>query len=162
MIVTGVMVQYYKSCKRELWFFAHRINMNYDNEDISIGKLIHEKSYKRENKEINFENMAFDFVKKKDGISIFEIKKSSRLTEPAKYQLLYYLYNMKKSGTEAKGFLVYPEERKKDKIELTQELEKEIEDIICEIKKTVSLQIPPKAIVKPYCKRCSFFELCMV
>ena len=156
------MVQYFKSCKRELWFFAHRINMNYDNEDISIGKLIHEKSYKRENKEVNFDNMAFDFVKKKEGISIFEIKKSSKLTEPAKYQLIYYLYNMKKSGIDAKGYLVYPEERKREKFELDEELEKEMDNIIEEIKKTISLKKPPKAIKKPYCKRCSFYELCMV
>ena len=37
MRVTGVMVQYYVACKRELWFFANQINMNYDNDDISIG-----------------------------------------------------------------------------------------------------------------------------
>lgn len=156
------MVQYFKSCKRELWFFAHRINMNYNNEDISVGKLIHEKSYKRENKEVNFDNMAFDFVKKKDRISIFEIKKSSKLTEPAKYQLIYYLYNMKKSGIDAKGYLVYPEERKREKIELNEELEKEMDNIIGEIKKIISLKKPPNVIKKPYCKRCSFYELCMV
>ena len=40
--VTGVMVQYYKVCKRELWFYLNQINMNYDNEDIDIGKIIHE------------------------------------------------------------------------------------------------------------------------
>ena len=156
------MVQYFKSCERELWFFAHRINMNYDNEDISIGKLIHEKSYKRENKEVNFDNMAFDFVKKKDGISIFEIKKSSRLSEPAKYQLIYYLYNMKKSGIDAKGYLVYPEERKREKIELDEKIENEMDNIIEEIKKIILLKKPPKPIKKPYCKRCSFYELCMV
>ena len=156
------MVQYFKSCERELWFFANRINMNYNNEDISIGKLIHEKSYKRENKEVNFDNMAFDFVKKKDGISIFEIKKSSKLTEPAKYQLIYYLYNMKKSGIDAKGYLVYPEERKREKIDLNVELEKEMDNIIEEIKKIILLKKPPKVIKKPYCKRCSFYELCMV
>jgi len=136
--------------------------MNYNNEDISIGKLIHEKSYKRENKEVNFDNMAFDFVKKKDGISIFEIKKSSKLTEPAKYQLIYYLYNMKKSGIDAKGYLVYPEERKREKIDLNVELEKEMDNIIEEIKKIILLKKPPKVIKKPYCKRCSFYELCMV
>lgn len=42
--ITGVMVQYYVTCKRELWFYCNQINMNYDNDDISIGKLIHEKS----------------------------------------------------------------------------------------------------------------------
>ncbi|MDR0912023.1 MAG: CRISPR-associated protein Cas4 [Methanobrevibacter sp.] len=162
MYISGVMVQYYVSCIRELWFYANRINMNYDNEDISIGKMIHEKSYSRENKEIHFENMAFDFVNKKDGLTIFEIKKSSKLTEPAKYQLLYYLYNLKQAGQNAKGILVYPDERKRETIELTEDLEKEMEDILNNIKEIISLKTPPKARKKPYCKKCSYYELCMV
>ena len=156
------MVQYFKSCTRELWFYAHRINMNYDNEDIDIGKIMHEKSYFRENKEVQFENMAFDFVKKKGDLTIFEVKKSSRLVEPAKYQLLFYLWNMKKSGNHAKGVLLYPKERKRELVELTEELEIEMKNIICEIEKIILLKEPPKAITKPYCKKCSFFELCMV
>ena len=104
--ITGVMVQYYVTCKRELWFFANQINMNYNNEDISIGKYIHEKSYSRENKEIQFDNMVFDYVKTNEGINIFEIKKSSKLTIGAKYQLYFYMYNTKKSmNQEVKGYL---------------------------------------------------------
>ena len=37
MTITGVMVQYYKACWRELWFFANQINMDYESEDIEIG-----------------------------------------------------------------------------------------------------------------------------
>ena len=73
---TGVLVQYYVTCKRELWFFANQINMNYNNDDIDIGKFIHEKSYSRENKEIKFDNMVFDYVKNKNDLTIFEVKKS--------------------------------------------------------------------------------------
>ncbi len=54
MRITGVMVQYYKACWRELWFFANGINMDYESEDIAIGRLIHEKSYSREMRNINF------------------------------------------------------------------------------------------------------------
>ena len=50
--ITGVMVQYYKVCQRELWFYLNQINMNYDNDDIDIGRLIHENTYKREKKEL--------------------------------------------------------------------------------------------------------------
>jgi CRISPR-associated exonuclease Cas4 len=160
--ITGVMIQYFKSCKRELWFYAHKVNMNYDNEDIALGKLIHEKSYSRENKEIKFDNMAFDFVKKTNNLTIFEVKKSRKLVEPAKYQLYFYLWNMKNSGIDAKGVLVYPDERKRESIELTDEINKEMKIIIKEIKKIISLKTPPKSIIKPYCKKCSYYELCMV
>lgn len=160
--ISGVMVQYYKVCKRELWFFANQINMNYNNEDIDIGRFIHEKSYSRENKEIQFDNMVFDYVKNKDDLTIFEIKKSSSLTIGAKYQLYYYMYNMRNSKKEIKGVLVYPKERKREELILTDEIIKEMDEIIQDIGNIINLERPPKAIKKPYCKGCSFFELCMV
>lgn len=156
------MVQYYVTCKRELWFFANQINMNYNNDDIDIGRYIHEKSYSRENKEIKMDNMVFDYVKNKDDLTIFEVKKSSSLTIGAKYQLYFYLYSMRNYGKEVKGVLVYPKERKREEVILTDEIIEEMENIIEDIQNVVDLNKPPKAVKKPYCKGCSFFELCMV
>jgi len=39
--------------------------MDYESEDIEIGRLIHEKSYARERKNINLGEVSFDFVKKR-------------------------------------------------------------------------------------------------
>lgn len=50
---------------------------------------------------------------------------------------------------------------KREEIRLTDEIQ-EIDEIIEDIKRVVNLKTPPKAIKKPYCKGCSFFELCMV
>lgn len=156
------MVQYYVTCKRELWFFANQINMNYDNDDIDIGKYIHEKSYNRENKEIQFDNMVFDYVKNEDGLTIFEIKKSSSLTVGAKYQLYFYLYTMKKLGFDLKGVLVYPKEKKREELSLNDDIIEEMDNICEDIPRIIKLNKPPFAINKPYCKNCSFFELCMI
>lgn len=162
MNVTGVMVQYYIACKRELWFFANQINMNYNNDDISIGRVIHEKSFSREKKNINLGDIAFDFINTGDKNVIFEIKKSSKLEEPVRYQLYYYLWNAKKMGKEMEGMLVYPEERKREKLTLTQEKEEEIDGIIEDIQIVISQPLPPQVVIKPYCKRCTYYELCMV
>jgi CRISPR-associated exonuclease Cas4 len=162
MRVTGVMVQYYIACKRELWFFANQINMNYNNDDINIGRLIHEKSFSREKKNINLGDIVFDFVKTGDKDVIFEIKKSSKLGEPVRYQLYYYLWNAKKMGKVMDGMLVYPEERKREKIVLTQEKEEEMEKIILDIQNLVSQTLPPPVVIKPYCRRCTYYEMCMV
>lgn len=162
MNITGVMIQYYVACKRELWFFANQINMNYDNEDINIGKLIHEKSYSRESKDVNLGEVAFDFVRKGKNSTIFEVKKSSRLEEPVRYQLYYYLWYVKQLGKEMKGVIVYPKEKKREELELTPEIEARIEWIIEDIKKIVSMPLPPPVKVMPYCKRCTYYELCMV
>ena len=150
--ITGVMVQYYVTCKRELWFYYNQINMNYNNDDISIGKLIHEKSYERENKEIRLDDIVFDYVKNNNGLTVFEIKKSSNLTIGAKYQLYYYLYNIRKIYPNARRVLVYPKEKKREEIQLSEEIIDEI----------VLLDVPPKDEKNNYCKRCSFYELCKV
>ena len=162
MRVTGVMVQYYIACKRELWFFANQINMNYNNDDINIGRLIHEKSFSREKKNINLGDFVFDFVKTGDKDVFFDIKKSSKLGEPVRYQLYYYLWNAKKMGKVMDGMLVYPEERKREKIVLTQEKEEEMEKIILDIQNLVSQTLPPPVVIKPYCRRCTYYEMCMV
>lgn len=156
------MIQYYIACKRELWFYANQINMNYDNDDISIGKLIHEKSYSREIKNINFGDVAFDFVKRGNEAAIFEIKKSSKLEKPAKYQLYYYLWYVKQTGNEIKGVIVYPKEKKKEELKLNPEIEREIEEMVEDIKRIVSMPVPSHIKTRPYCKKCSYYELCMV
>lgn len=160
--VTGVMVQYYVLCKRELWFYTNQVNMNYDNDDISIGKAIHENSYKRKKKEYRIDNIVFDFIETNNELTIFEVKKSSTITLGAKYQLYYYLYTLKKAGYNPKGVLVFPKEKKREPIELTKQIEKEIIDITENIVKIAKQPIPPKEVNKPFCKRCSFYELCKI
>jgi len=161
--ITGIMVQYYIACKRELWFFTNQINMNYDNEDISIGKLIHEKSYSRERKSINLGEVAFDFAKTGKDITLFEIKKSSKLQEPVRWQLYYYMWYVKQSTEKnVKGVIVYPKEKKREKLELNSQIENRIRKIIEDIEKISLLKFPPSIKLKPYCKKCSYYELCMV
>ena len=160
--ISGVMVQYFVTCKRELWFYINQINMNYNNDDISIGKSIHERSYSRENKEIRVDNMVFDFIKDDDGLTIFEVKKSSRLTIGAKYQLYFYLYNLRIVEPDVKGVLVYPKERKKEEIVLDEKIIEEMDEILEGILEVSNLKTPPVAENKPYCKKCSFYELCRV
>ncbi|MGL6297671.1 MAG: CRISPR-associated protein Cas4 [Methanobacteriaceae archaeon] len=160
--ITGVMVQYYISCKRELWFFYNQINMNYDNENIEIGRIIHDRSFSRESKNINLGETSFDFIKKGEKTTIFEIKKSSKLEEPVRWQLYYYLWNVKKAGIDAEGVLVYPEERKREKIVLDDDVERKIVFIMDDINKIVLDVKPPKAQTKPYCKGCTYYELCFI
>lgn len=163
MKITGVMVQYYKACFRELWFFANQINMNIDDENILLGKLLHKISYSKETKNLLIDDtISIDFKKISKNLIIFEIKKSSKLTEPSKWQLYYYLYYLKQKGIYAEGLLVYPKERRKERLILTEEIEKEMKEIIKKIPKIVFLSTPPKPVRKPYCKGCSYYEMCWV
>ena len=155
------MVNYYKVCRRELWFYMKQVNINYDNDDINIGSLIHDKYYKREKKEVCVDNMVFDFIKTKNNeLIISEVKKSSMLTVGAEYQLYFYLYILRDYNPI--GELKFPTENKTKKLYLTKEIEDEMELIMDEILSINSLDKPPEIINKPYCKKCSFHDLCMV
>ena len=63
--VTGVMIYYYFVCKRKLWYFINEINMESDNENVMLGKLLDENSYRRDDKHINIDNVInIDFINK--------------------------------------------------------------------------------------------------
>ena len=72
--VTGVMIYYYFVCKRKLWYFMNEINMESDNENVMLGKLLDENSYRRDDKHINIDNVInIDFIKEHQ--ELHEIKK---------------------------------------------------------------------------------------
>ena len=109
------------------------------------------------------DTIAIDFIKKRGEITIYEVKKSSKLEEPAKYQLYYYLWYLKnKLGKIVRGEVVYPKEKTSDTLYLTPEIEKEIQLIIEDIPKIISRNSPPPISRKPYCKNCSYYNLCYV
>ena len=55
--ITGVMIYYYFVCSRKLWYFCHQINMEDENENVQLGKLLDENSYKRDDKHIEIDGI---------------------------------------------------------------------------------------------------------
>jgi len=101
-------------------------------------------------------------VRKRDGLQVIEVKKSSKLEEPARWQLKYYLYLLLKAGVRAKGLVSYPKEGTAEEVELTGEDVGVLEEAFKGIEKVISLESPPKAEKKPYCKRCAYRDFCWV
>ena len=56
--ITGVMIYYYFVCKRKLWYFCHDLQMENvsQNENVQLGKLLDETSYRRNQKHINIDD----------------------------------------------------------------------------------------------------------
>jgi len=164
MKITGTMVFYYFVCERELWFFYNKINFDFENEDELIGRMIDNESYKKyliENSIIDNTISIDRFIKNKN--LIIEIKKSKRLAELYKWQLIYYLWYLKKNyGVKVIGKIYYEEERDYEIVVLDEKKEKEIERAIKEIKRIVKLDKPPKVKKKPYCKSCSYYNFCWI
>lgn len=157
---TGTQINYYFVCKRKLWFFSHNIELESDSDLVLMGKLLHEDSYNRKSlKEVEFERIKIDFIEKSK--EIHEVKRSRKIENAHIYQLLYYLYFLKKSANvKAKGILNYPLLKRKFNVELNSEKEKEMENILTNVKDIVSQARPPEAEWKSYCKNCAYRELC--
>jgi len=163
MVITGVQVNYFLVCKTKLWFFSRHATMEQESDLVSLGRLIHDGSYTKSKRgEVKIGRISIDFIVKGDTLIIHEVKKSDKLEKAHKYQLLYYLYYLKRRGIKAKGIIDYPSSRRRVKLELSEEDESEIERILNGVKEIISMENPPKPERKPYCRKCSYFELCWV
>ncbi len=159
--ITGTLVWYYYVCPREVWLIGHELNAFQENPLIELGRLIHQTSYVDRRKEIEVENVKFDLIRTESGeMVVGEIKKSSKFKKPAMMQLLFYLYKLKKIGVEAKGELLFPKEKKRERVELTPEMEQEIETAIRNIRRILNASVPPPAVKCRFCSKCAYFEFC--
>ncbi|NSW90411.1 MAG: CRISPR-associated protein Cas4 [Firmicutes bacterium] len=159
--VTGTLVWYYCICKREVWLMARNISSDQDNELLDIGRFIHEHSYSRKEKELELENMKLDIIENINGtVIVEEIKKTSKFIESSKMQLLFYLYELDKKGIAAEGLLLFPEEKKRERVVLDEEKKSEIEAVIRDILSITSMERPPEPAKSHYCKSCAYAEFC--
>lgn len=161
--ISGTHINYFFHCKRQLWYYSHNLDMEHTSDLVSIGKFIHNTTYIEKRKEIELENIKLDFFDTKNKI-LHEVKKSTSYEEAHKWQLLYYLFILKKKGVKCiKGELNYPKQKKIIEIILTNELEEKIKEIINEIEYIINLNLPPKIEISfNICKKCSYFELCYI
>lgn len=160
--ITGTHIWYYYCCPREVWLMLHQVNPDEDNDNMDLGRFIHEHSYLRDSsKEISLGNIRLDIVRQnKDGLVIGEVKKSSRYLKSARMQLAFYLFELKARGIEAKGELLFPKERKKEEVILTEELEQELLATMEKIKEIAGQDKPHQARKMHFCKNCAYKEFC--
>lgn len=156
------MINYYFICKRKLWYFSKDINMEQNSELVEMGKLIDENSYDREKKSILIDEMInIDFLK--DWKIIHEVKKSRKLDNAGKWQLKYYIWVLRSKGVDIeKGILDYPLLRKREEVFLDKDEEKELIEVIENVKEILNMNLPPETINKAFCKSCAYYELCYI
>lgn len=159
--INGTQINYYFICKTKLWLFSHNIQLEDESENVKLGKILHEDSYKRE-KEFLIDNLInVDFIKLTDCVEIHEVKKTQKMEKSHVYQLLYYMYYLKneKDIENIKGFLDYPKNRKKKEVFLTNEEEIKLLKIIENIHK-INVNEMPKPKKSKICRKCAYFEFC--
>lgn len=159
--VNGTLIWYYHICQRQVWLMSHSLEPNQDDPNIDLGRFIHEKSYSRNRKEISIGNIKVDVLNKRKGSLVLgEVKKSSRFKESARMQLAFYLLELKRHGLKGKGVLMFPKERRRMEVELTEELENELINIQKDIKLLILEKKPRKPTRIHFCKTCAYSEFC--
>ncbi len=161
MDVNGTLMWYYMICKREVWLMSRNVVPDQRDTNIDIGRFIHETSYNRNKKEIQFGNVKFDvLLSNKNELVIGETKKSSKFQEASRIQLLYYLRELKKAGINSKGVLLYPEEKKRIEVNLDEEAEKLLENIESQVKLIIEDDKSPPIVKNKFCRSCGYKEYC--
>lgn len=157
--ISPYIFQAFLTCYREAWLEYHSLHADQDNEYLALGRLTHEDAYRRERKEIFVDQLLkIDLFK---GDLVAEVKKSSRHIEAARMQLLYYLWYLKKhKGISMEGILLFPGERRTERVTLTSSEENKIENIIKEVEQVLSTPKPPPVQKNRYCRTCAFREFC--
>ncbi len=161
LTITGTHIWYYFICKREVWLISHQITPDQDDENIILGRYYDAEAYQRERKSLVIENSRIDVYHKENGqLVVGEVKKSSKYQESARMQLAFYLKRLKENGVHAKGELRFPTEKKKEVIQLTNELEETLKKIEEEITELIRLKQTPPPQRIGFCKNCGYVEYC--
>ncbi len=161
MQITGGLVHEYVVCKRAAWYSARRVR--FENELLLLGKMLHEKSYRGEIKNLFSEDISIDFARKESGeVWIYEVKKSTKMLNAARMQLLFYLNWLEERGVNVKGKIVVPREKYAEEVTLTSEKKEELEKLLKDMERDLSAERPPKPVRRKICEKCSYFELCWV
>ena len=163
MKVNGTLVNFYFHCKRQCYLHGNRLNLEDNSEQVKVGRALHEEKNTKENTEIALENIRIDRL---SGEYLTEVKKSGADVEAAKWQLLFYLHILKEKGVIRKGRLEFLEKGKSNKkivyVELTEEMERELEKHIQSIESLLEMDMVPEVIHKPTCKKCAYYEYCYI
>lgn len=160
--ITGLMVYYYEVCKRKLWYFTNDIQLEENNSNVILGKLLEENTYTRDEKKINIDGVInIDFIRSKK--ILHEIKKSNSIEPASILQVQYYLYYLEKKGLVGlKGILDYPLLKQTVEVNLADSDRENLENIIIGIKEILRKESPPILEKKNICKKCAYFDLCFV
>jgi CRISPR-associated exonuclease Cas4 len=157
--VTGVMMQYFAVCHRELWFESRDIEIDRDHTSIVRGTNVDEQAYSDKRRSVPIDGtIVIDVL---DDGTVMEVKPSSSMVEPARLQLLYYLWYLKHVvGVERDGILAHPTERRRESVELTPEAEQRVEEAVRGVYDVISEETPPRAERKPFCDSCAYHDFC--
>lgn len=159
--VLGSFVQAMMICPRQVWLMSRQICPDEDNVHLELGRLIDSRAYGRERKEVHLGHLSLDLVRRgEEDFVVGEVKKSSRARDAARMQLAFYLCELKEMGIQARGELLFPEERRREQVVLDDNLIQQVTDLKKRITDVIFRDTPPPLKKIPFCSKCAYAELC--
>ncbi len=136
--------------------------MEDNNENVQLGKLLDENSYKRDDKHIQIDGVInIDFIH--DNRELHEIKKSRAVEEAGIWQLKYYLYYLEERGVKGiKGRIDYPLLKRTMEVALSDEDRNVLGDVIKDINILKKQNMVPQLDKKKICSKCAYYDLCYI
>lgn len=140
--------------------------MEHNSDLVTMGKFISESTYKREDHELQIfvddASIVLDYYDKKNKI-IHEIKKTDSMENAHVWQVKYYISVLRDKGiNDVTGELNYPKLNEKIRIEFSDSDYNELQNIKDDIIKIVNNKTSPPIINRPFCKNCSYYDLCYI
>jgi CRISPR-associated exonuclease Cas4 len=165
MKISGTHINYYLICKRKLWLFHHKVQMEDHSDLVKMGKLIHETAYPyrpEKYEEIEVAGIKVDYYDPKHKV-VHEIKKTGSYEEAHAWQLKYYLYILREHGFgDVSGILEYPMQRETKQVTLGEADIEHLQQMMTDIRDLVAnSQCPPIVVVKG-CKKCAYHDFCFI
>ncbi len=98
-------------------------------------------------------------MRRGSGIELHEVKKTKKMEDAHRAQLLFYIYYLKRRGVSAEGVINYPLIRETVRVTLTPDDEANLQRDIEEIERIVQGSMPhPER--KRICAKCAYIEFC--
>lgn len=159
--LNGTLIWYYTICFRQVWLISRQLTPDENDDNIVLGRFLHENAYNRDRHEVLIGNIKIDLVHGARGeVIVGEIKKSSHARESARLQLLYYLYVLKEYGVDLKGVLLFPLEKQREEIVLDAAGIEVVEKAIAGVRDVVGQPSPPPPVRTKWCRPCAYAEYC--
>ncbi|SEN02658.1 CRISPR-associated protein Cas4 [Lihuaxuella thermophila] len=163
-LIGGQHFYYLESCKRQLWLYIHKVNLEENFESVELGRLIHDEYYQREDKEIRVDGMLIDFISR-DGY-VHETKSSKKPKKEHEIQPLFYAYYLKHilGYEQIKGAKIhYPLIKQVIELQLDEKRIQEVEEKISQILMIAKQKHMPEIHSNiRLCRKCAYFEFCHI
>ncbi|MEN3000724.1 MAG: CRISPR-associated protein Cas4 [Armatimonadota bacterium] len=163
--VRGYELNAWVICPRKCWFLQRQLLMEPHSPYVELGRLIHQEALaepaRREPTFTEVSIEGFARIDKLAGELVYEIKRSPRKQEAHRLQLLYYLYLLRERGLTLKGVLYYPEQKRREIVELDEAGLQTLQRAIDALRQLREQPLPPH-VPKPMtiCRTCAYQELC--